>query len=453
MFKKVEIWILYLVVMLLLLFSLFFGLLVRQELIGTTKLGWVSKTALFLVEIPVNIKKLLAIDVYVEDRFHGMKGFSGRGLDYESYLLLSRYDVDMHESVVELIDLKNFEILHTWNPNLVDLNKSINKQLEFKYEERDRSESRARIWSPLLMSDGGLVFHLYSSPLRKIDECSNVLFENQVDAFRHSIEVNENEELWVPSYLYPQFIANDKVGSKPIHEYGFHDDAITKLNSNGEIIYQKSVADIFIENNMEYLLFATGDQRFTYDPIHLNDIQPVNFNSDHWKKEDLFLSFRHQSMVLLYRPSTNKILWIGTGPFFHQHDVDILDHNRISVFNNNSKDFIDGDVVDGNNQVVIYDFSTKKYSSYLNESFINNDIRTITEGRSQILPNGDMFIEESNYGRTLFFNNNGDRQWAHVNRGENGNIGRVSWSRILYTERDLFNVKNFLETKNECTNI
>tara|TARA_B100000963_G_C22633785_1_gene676406 strand:+ start:2012 stop:3373 length:1362 start_codon:yes stop_codon:yes gene_type:complete len=452
MFKKIEIWILYFTVIILLLFSLLFGLLVRQELVGSTKLGWVSKSALFLAEIPVNIKRLLTVDVYVEDRFPGLKGFSGDSLDYESYILLSRYDVDLHESLVELIDLRNFEILHTWNPDLNLMNKSINTEFEFKYEERDRNENRARIWSPLLTSDGGLVFHLYSSPLRKIDECSKILFENQVDAFRHSIEINEDQELWVPSYLYPQQTAKEKIGRQPLYESGFHDDAITKLNSDGEVIFQKSVSDIFIKNGLEYLLFATGDQRFTYDPIHLNDIQPVNFDTKYWKKGDLFLSFRHQSMVILYRPSTDNIIWIGTGPFFHQHDVDILDDHRISVFNNNSKDFLDGDVVDGNNQVVIYDFSTEKYSLYLNEGLINNDVRTITEGRSQILPNGDLFIEESNYGRTLFFNNNGDLQWTHVNRGVNGNIGRVSWSRILYSERDLRNVKNFLDSKKNCSN-
>ena len=35
---------------------------------------------------------------------------------------------------------------------------------------------------------------------------------------------------------------------------------------------------------------------------------------------------------------------------FHQHDVDILNDHQISVFNNNSKDFVGGDVVDGNNE-------------------------------------------------------------------------------------------------------
>ena len=110
-----------------------------------------------------------------------------------------------------------------------------------------------------------------------------------------------------------------------------------------------------------------GSSNFIADPIHLNDIQPVNFDGNYWKKGDIFLSLRSQSMVILYRPSTNKIIWKGTGPFFHQHDVNILDEHRISIFNNNSKNFADGEYVDGNNQVIIYDFKTDKYSLYLND--------------------------------------------------------------------------------------
>ena len=55
MFKKVEIWILYLIIIFSILFAIAFGFLVRQELVGGTKLGWISKTALTLAEIPVNI--------------------------------------------------------------------------------------------------------------------------------------------------------------------------------------------------------------------------------------------------------------------------------------------------------------------------------------------------------------------------------------------------------------
>ena len=135
--------------------------------------------------------------------------------------------------------------------------------------------------------------------------------------------------------------------------------------------------------------------------------------------------------------------------FFHQHDVDILDNHRISIFNNNSKDFVDGDVVDGHNEVIIYDFKTNEYSSYLKDSLIENDVRTITEGRSQILTNGDLFIEETNYARTLYFNADGSLRWTHVNRAEM-EMFIVGWSRILYTEEDIQTVNNFLTNKGTC---
>ena len=156
-------------------------------------------------------------------------------------------------------------------------------------------------------------------------------------------------------------------------------------------------------------------------------------------------------MVLLYRPSTNKIIWSGTGPFFHQHDVDILNEYEISVFNNNSKDFIDRDIVDGHNEVIIYDFKKNAYSSYLSDSLIKNDVRTPREGRSQILPNGDLFVEESNHGRSLYFNSDGSLRWTHVNRSKNGKVYRVGWSRILYNEEDVKLANNFLKSKDNCT--
>ena len=76
--------------------------------------------------------------------------------------------------------------------------------------------------------------------------------------------------------------------------------------------------------------------------------------------------------------------------------------------------------------------------------------RTITSGRSQILPNGDLFIEESNYSRTLYFNADGSLRWTHVNRADNENVYRIGWSRILYTQEDIQTVNNFLDNKETC---
>lgn len=460
MFKKIEIWILYLVILFSIIFAIAFGVLVRQEIEGITKKGnidisFLTRPAAYIARIPERaLKSLLSSDLVLNDIwtdrrfFWDQDGFDGIPNAKESYLLLSRYDGDKEEGIVELVDLTDFAVLHTWNPDINTFNDMIEQVDEYKYLHRDANNKRSTLGHPKLLEDGELLY--LNQTMVKIDACSNLVFQNTHDAFHHSIETDIDGNIWVPSNIYPQSLPIEKVGRDIIEEGGFYDEGIVKLSPDGEILFEKSVSQIFIDNGLEYLLYSVGDMLFDYDPIHLNDIQPINFEGKFWKKGDVFLSLRHQSMILLYRPSTNEIIWKGTGPFFHQHDVDLLDEHRISIFNNNSKNFIDGDVVDGHNEIIIYDFRTNKYSSYLKDSLIENDIRTITEGGSQILSNDDLFIEESNYGRTLYFNADGSLRWTHVNLAGDGNVYRVGWSRILYTEEDIQNVNNFLTNKGIC---
>ncbi len=455
MFKKIEIWILYLILLLSFLFAIGFGTLVRQELIGTTKLGAVSKTALFLSEIPVYVRDIFVPINERKDKHPELKGFEGTPNSDETYLLLSIYDGDLKDGLVKLIDLTNFNELHVWNPNINEFNDLIDMKDEFKYLNRDKNDKRSFFRHPKLTEEGALLIKEYS-PLRKIDSCSNLIFQNTHDIFHHSLETDSDGNIWIPSIMYPQSLSSEKIGNQIKEEGGYFDDAIVKMSPDGEILYEKSVSQIFIDNGLEYLLFSVGDANssrihsFDADPIHLNDIQPVMEDSEYWKKGDVFLSLRHQSMVLLYRPSTNEIIWRDTGKYFQQHDVDILDDHRISVFNNNSRNYKVRNAVEGNNEIIIYDFKKDEYSTYLSDSLEKENVKTITEGLSEILPNGDLFVEESNFARTLYFNANGSLRWSHVNRAKNGQTYIIGWSRILYTKEDIELVNTFLSNKGTC---
>lgn len=167
MFKKIEIWILYLVVLFGIPVAIVFGSVVRHELLGGTRLGRVSKTALFLAELPSNIKKLLISDIQVKDRFPLLDGFNGTPNSNESYMLLSRYDGDLKEGIVELVDLTNFKVLHTWNPDIDRFNSSVEKINEFKYLTRDLNNSKYMLRHPILLEDGGLLFQ-NTSPLKRL---------------------------------------------------------------------------------------------------------------------------------------------------------------------------------------------------------------------------------------------------------------------------------------------
>ncbi len=454
MLKRMPFWILCFVILMFMLGTISFGWLVQHAALAhQSRFGRLPYLAMSIAKIPSNLNTIYERGFFAPrpliDRFPTLSGFRGEGVEGERYFLLTRYDGDLSEGIVELIDLRNFEVLHTWNPDIDDLNDRIVNSEEFPQIHRDGNNARTILVHPALTSDGGLVFKTNDSPLRKIDICSNLIWQNDDDVFHHSTEIDMDGNIWVPASLYPSNIS-DKVGKTVRIGSNFIDDAITKVSPDGDILFQKSVAEIFIENDMEYLLFSSGDDVFVKDPVHLNEIQPVNKDGTFWKKGDVFLSLAHQSMIILYRPESNRIIWVETGKTFKQHDVNILDDHRITIFNNNSKFFYNGRRVDRHNEIMVYDFKTDTYSSYLKKSMIREDVRTLSEGRGRVLPNGDLLVQETDFGRKLYFNTDGSVRFTYVNRAENGTVNHVGWSRILYTPEDIKNVRYFLENRRDC---
>jgi hypothetical protein len=444
---KIELWVLSLVGVLFFIGLMGYGSLVRHKILAPiNKFPVMSGVAYFIAEIPSNLRDIIQgksdKELQAKDRFPNLSGFQGKPLEKETYLILSKYDGDTERSIVELVDLRSFEVKKTWRPDIDKINGLVDTSLpEFKNLHRDKYARRYSILHPFLTEDGGLIFK-NESPLIKIDKNSQLVWQNQEDVFHHSIEQDHEGNLWVPSSIYPYQIDKKYVGSK--HRY--KDDAITKVSADGEILFQKSITKLFIENNLQYMIFPVQDV-ITFDPIHLNDIQPVLSDSPYWKRGDVFLSLRGLSMIILYRPSTNKIIWMKAGLTAGQHDVDILDDHRISIFNNNAYLFYNGRKVDGTSEVVIYDFKTDSYSKYLNESLKQYDVITSSQGQIEILDNGDLFIEEQNYGRLLYFNKDASMQWQYVNRADNGNVYLLSWSSILYKPEDIEKVRKIIKTR------
>ena len=77
--------------------------------------------------------------------------------------------------------------------------------------------------------------------------------------------------------MYPQSLSEKRVGRNIVQEGGYFDDAIVKLSPDGEILYEKSISQLLIENGMEIRLSMVGtNHEFQLDPIHINDVQPVD---------------------------------------------------------------------------------------------------------------------------------------------------------------------------------
>ena len=56
-------------------------------------------------------------------------------------------------------------------------------------------------------------------------------------------------------------------------------------------------------------------------------------------------------------------------------------------------------------------------------------------------------VEEQNHGRIILFNNQGMKEWEFVNKDKDGNIGQVSWSRIIEDTNFVKKFKQLVKNK------
>ncbi len=447
MFKKIEIWILYLVIVIFIIITFLFGSLVRQELVGTTKFGIISKYSLIIAEIPVNIKKIYNLSkdpgdaMRANDRHIDKKKFTKNLLkERDQLLILSRFDGKESKSTVEIVDLNNFEIIHKYNPKIDEIIKKAfeNNKDEFFRINVNANEQRFIFYHPFIDTNGDLISHAEEGPMFKLDLCSNIKWVNSEERYHHSIEMDHEGNYWIPSYLEPY--------SKTMQGYrkraGLLDDGITKISVDGKVLFKKSLFDILIEGN----IVKYNQLYIDNDPFHLNDIQPVLKDTEHWKKGDLFLSLRNIDTIILYRPSENKIIRVINGPFHMQHDVDIISDDEISIFDNNISYTKKGPLTK-NIQILIYNFKTRNFTKRFVKTIKQNNIKTNAGGLSDYLIDGSILIEEQAAGRLLLIDKNGEIEWEYINKSSDKKVYQLTWSRIISNEKIIKELKQKIKNK------
>ena len=136
-------------------------------------------------------------------------------------------------------------------------------------------------------------------------------------------------------------------------------------------------------------------------------------------------------MVILYRPSTNKIIKIIEGEFYNQHDVDIIDESRISIYNNNVFLNYKNKRIVKNNEIVIYDFETNSFSKKFEKTFIENEINSHSHGLVDFLQDGSAIVEDRMNGRIFYLSSEGEVIWIFNNLNSKKQIYDLWWARII----------------------
>ena len=440
MFKKFFTYPVFLVLFLSVIGAMGFGAIVKYNYDGGEKYQFLQKPVMLISSFPSNIRKMIKNrSLNLDKPRHLIKHKDKKRFEQfienkrNALLVSPRYEHSLSRSVVDIVDLNNFEIIHTYKHGINEMNNKVTNTKEFPRQKIDNSPIRFKYRHPLLFEDGSLT--AISGPLFKIDFCSNLQWINDEERFHHSQMLDHEGNIWVTSEMIPK--------SKYVKKYLFKDDSIVKMNKDGKILYNKSITEFLIENKIVDKNFV---EQINQDKIHVNDIEPALTDTEYWKKGDLFISIRNQSAIIQYRPSTNKVINYITGPFAKQHDVDIISDKEISIFNNNNF-FVDNEY----SEVVIYNFETKTFKKLFNDQLQKENFKTETEGLSHTFKDGSLMVEEQNHGRIILFNNKGEKEWEFVNKDKNGDIGFVSWSRVIEDELFIKNFKSMVENKT-CLN-
>ena len=415
--SKIPIWITVVVLTLTVVGAVMFGAIVKNAAthealrIDNVHFSGLSRVALDIAKIPKNLHSLLFEPHPAEaqgQRFDGQAGLDFADTAHASgggYLLLVRHHPKPRfkspkgfVTLLELIDLSRRKTVHHW-------------QLE-----------RPKNDPVYLLPDGSLITRLRTEDNRRdtiirLDACSNVEWKKRL-GIHHSLERDADGNFWAPE-------RSDAWSRKP---------GLARFSPSGDVLTWIALDDVLARNGYRHLVDRMNREG-RIDGLHVNDVEPVLRDGPFWRRGDLFVSLRNPSVVLLYRPATDEIVWLRQGPWMQQHDVDIVSDNEISVFSNNA--VRTGDVpsrVLGANEVYVYDFATGEARSPWREAMRRHDVRTLTMGAATLFDDGGLMVEEQDYGRVLRLSAEGALLWSYVNRASDGRVYRLGWSRYLDAE-------------------
>ena len=328
-------------------------------------------------------------------------------LEYDVYGLNSFYNIEKDLWEIKLFNFKDDSILYQW-----DL-----KEEYYQKGERQFKNSEPR--NAIILPDYSLIVgNDESKNLYKLDKYSKVVWHNTSKLFHHSLNLDHENNIWAGTR------SNRGIrDSKNTTRY-YRDDYITKISAEtGEVLFDKSVSDILIDNGYKNFVYGAsnhiGYSDSDRDPLHLNDIEPALEDGPFWKKGDVFVSLRNKSIIFLYRPETNKVIHMLYGPFLNQHDVDIISDKEVSIFNNNLAEVgtEEGEAIVkelgqpqeldetlSSSDIVIYNFEDSVYRTHLKHHFDKEKIFTRTQGFHEHLSTGDVYVESQNNGKMYIVN-------------------------------------------------
>ena len=359
MFKKIEVWLVILICLVMLIAQVFSNSLIIDHYNGGKNFKSLKRIIFYIAEVPINFKNIFdiskrneSISKIDEATIEEISSSTGNFIKNEhkkGYILTSVFSPKIGSTKTVLINIADEKIYKEWQ---IDLNDLKNKTTLKIIPKIFRSQH------PLLLDDGSVVITEGEGPMINISRCNKINWVLDKHT-HHSINKIDDKNLIINTvkydndFNYMSEFDRQKLSSM---KKTLRDDSFSIFNLNKKKITEEfSLIKIFHDNNLLYqiynqesLLFKNKlpenlneninirtDKEYDLDIFHLNDAEYIKISDGIVKKGDIILSLRNLNMVLIYRPSSNKVIKYKIGPWTQQHDVEYKD-GKIFIFGNDN---------------------------------------------------------------------------------------------------------------------
>ena len=283
----------------------------------------------------------------------------------------------------------------------------------------------ALVQGMVLMADGDLVFSFEGRGLVRMNACGEVVWRLPYRT-HHSVYLDDRGNLWVPG----QVRRRTTNVALPNYRPPYWDFTVLEVSPDGRILQEISVLDVIVENGLRGLLHMLGEGSSTVvsgDTLHLNDVEvfPRSLPAGVFKPGDVMVSLRNISAILVFEPDTRHITFMSVGRVLRQHDPDFVDGNTISVLDNNA---LGGPTSPPGYYSRIVTLSAVDHKQMRVRFAGTSEQPFYTEfmGTHENLPNGNMLIVESTWGRVIEVDSRGRIVWQFVNIVRDGVVALMS---------------------------
>jgi hypothetical protein len=281
----------------------------------------------------------------------------------------------------------------------------------------------------LPLSDGSVIVSFDNGDvMARIGPCGKEMWVTR-GPFHHALSLSDQGTIWIweyqaedapGTYLGPtgtvvnreQLVEVDAATGRRLRQISLEDDIVRKQALYGTFA-------IHTEENAEGIVYCC-------DHFHPNDAKALPAALapafPMFRAGDLLISLRSLNLIAVIDGATARVKWSRIGPWHRQHDPDFLADGTISVLNNN--------MGLGASQVMVVDPASGDVRVAFDGATRGN-FYTWRRGRHQWLENGNILLTESEKGRIIEVDGNGDVVWEYNAIYDRDRNGLVSEALLL----------------------